>query len=183
MGSVMNGQDEQNRQLGTLLNELEDVLLIHGADQNLWPADMQQKFSDAVLQSHPELQKRLREEQAFEHLLNMDVVPQPTDDLRSRILANAATILQSEDASSEAVPEAQPVETNSLGSRVRDLMEFLWPGGRSFVPMGALAASIMGGVILGTTDTVSNYLYEDTEATEHMVSLAFYDATFLEEWQ
>ena len=71
----------------------------------------------------------------------------------------------------------------------RRLIEALWPYGSPVVPTGALAASIMLGVALGSVSEVSvigmsaaSAASVEMETGERLVALALADTAWPEEW-
>jgi hypothetical protein len=171
MGSVMDGQDDTStgsnaeNQLERIqadrLERLDDVLDIYGAQYADWPEAVRLEFP--------------RDDLA--HLLNMDTAPSPTASLRASILASAPS-------ATNAKATQQPLKRAAVvpKSRVRVWVETLWSDGANLIPAGALAASIMGGVILGSTGVTGNLATTTTDPTEELMTLAFADTQYSGDW-
>ncbi|MBV1885626.1 MAG: hypothetical protein KUG61_00990 [Parvibaculaceae bacterium] len=180
----MDGQDETNtgshverqseQSLATQLERLDDVLNMYGALQARWPDSVRAEFTLQEL-ALPAFARRIEEERAFAHLLNMDVTPSPSHSLRASILASAPN---TKGAKSVAAPMATE---QSASSRISSWLKALWSGGANLIPAGALAASIMGGVILGSTGLVGNFS-STSDPTEEMMTLAFADTQYSGDW-
>lgn len=179
MGSVMDGQDDTNtgstaesqseQNLATQLERLDDVLNMYGAKHALWPETVRAEFTLQDL-TQTAFARRVEEERAFAHLLDMDTAPSPTASLRASILASAP--------GSQSVKAAPKL---SQRSRVRSWLKTLWSDGANLLPAGALAASIMGGIILGSTGVVGN-LSLTPDPTEELMTLAFADTQYSGDW-
>lgn len=182
MGSVMDGQDDTNtgsnlesqseQTLATQLERLDDVLNMYGAQHALWPEAVRAELTLQDL-TQPALARRVEEERAFAHLLDMDAAPSPTASLRASILASAP--------GSQSVKATLVAPKLSHRSRVRDWLTTLWSDGANLLPAGALAASIMGGIILGSTGVVGN-LSSTPDPTEELMTLAFADTQYSGDW-
>jgi hypothetical protein len=186
MGSVMDGQDDTStgsnaeNQLERIqadrLERLDDVLDIYGAQYADWPEAVRLEFPRDDL-AQPAFAQRIEEERAFAHLLNMDTAPSPTASLRASILASAPS-------ATNAKATQQPLKRAAVvpKSRVRVWVETLWSDGANLIPAGALAASIMGGVILGSTGVTGNLATTTTDPTEELMTLAFADTQYSGDW-
>lgn len=182
MGSVMDGQDKTNtgsnvesqseKMREMQLERLDDVLNMYGAEHARWPEAVRAEFTIEDL-TQPALVRRIDEERAFAHLLNMDSVPSPSTSLRASILASAPSAINTE--------RARITSKHSVSMRVRAWLKTLWSDGANLIPAGALAASIIGGVILGSTGVVGN-LSSTADPTEELMTLAFADTQYNGDW-
>ena len=189
MGSVMDGQDEKNtgpkagnqseQALATQLERLDEVLNMYGPEQTCWPEAVRAEFTEQEL-VQPALARRMEEERAFAHLLNMDAAPSPTTALRASILASAPSALKAQTLH-QAANSTYHTPKSTFRVRVQVLLETLWSDGANLIPAGALAVSIMGGVILGSTGLIGNFS-ATTDPTEELMTLAFADTQYSGDW-
>jgi hypothetical protein len=145
---------------GAGLDALELVLERFGSDRTRWPAPVRRNFA-GLLSSNPEAQKRLREAEALDRLLDLAPMPQiDTRALTDRILGAAAA----------EAPRIKP----DVAARPQGVAPF-----RRRPPMGAveaqwpaaalLAASLVLGVFSGfwgTFDTAVAPLMTASAAVE-----------------
>lgn len=126
---------------GRGLDGLEQVLERFGSDRTRWPAPVRRDFA-GLLSRDADAQKRLREAEALDRLL--DLAPQPavkTQALADRILAAAEKEMLA------AKPPKARVAWAIFGRRAPRVGEAQWPAA------ALLAASLVLGAFVGVSGT------------------------------
>lgn len=160
---------------GAGLDALDRVLERFGADRTRWPAPVRREFA-GLLATSAEAQRRLREAEALDRLL--DLAPAPAFDTRAladRIMA----AVEAETPAAARAPAPKPwsiFERRRAPARPASLRapEAQWPAA------ALLAASLVLGAVFGlsgTLDTALNPMVaEATEETEIDPGLIAFDS-------
>lgn len=168
------------------LDRLRDIVGAYGAAAHRWPAD-EREAAIALVETSDAARALLDEALQLDLMLDAAPAAEPASDmLVSRIMAARPRAVSGEIVK----PTASPAP-----GFWRGLIAELWPYGTPAVPAGALAASIMLGITFGASApaTLSAMGLGSTSITttdvapsdvgEQLVSLAFADTTYPEEWQ
>ncbi len=123
------------------LEGLEQVLDRFGSDRTRWPAPVRRDFA-GLLASDGEAQKRLREAEALDRLL--DLAPQPAVDTRA--LADRILAAADKDMPAAAPPKAR-VAWAIFERKAPRVGEAQWPAA------ALLAASLVLGAFVGLSGT------------------------------
>jgi hypothetical protein len=158
------------------LERFAAIMDAYGTSPERWPAD-EHAAAEALLAETPAAQALATEAAKLDLMLAAAPVEAPSAALVERLMA--------------ARPRAATVAPAPQGNKgiFRRLIETLWPYGSPVVPTGALAASIMLGVALGSVSEISvldvapaNAASAEMETGERLVALALADTAWPEEW-
>lgn len=120
------------------LDRFDELATAYGAAISLWPAE-DQAAAQALAATSPEAQAVLERERALDAALDEWEVPQPSQDLMARILADAAEV--SAEATVAAPTPARGAEKPGFFSR--------FFGEMGWRPAGAMTACLAIGFIAG----------------------------------
>lgn len=158
------------------LERFAAIVDAYGAAPARWPAD-ERAAAEALLAVTPAAQALAVEAAELDLMFAAAPVEAPSAALVERLMAARPRA---------AVVVPTPQEDKGF---FRRLIEVLWPYGSPAIPTGALAASIMLGLVLGSVTEVSvlnlspaNAAAAEMETGERLVALALADATWPEEW-
>lgn len=158
------------------LERFKAIVDAYGASAERWPPS-ERKGALALLAASPEARACLAEASALDGLLANSPAGAPSAELIERLVA--------------ARPRPALASAPSRKSRgfFGDLLAAVWPYGSPALPTGALAASIMLGVALGSVSEISVLddsqtvlASDETETGDRLISLALADVTWPEEW-
>jgi anti-sigma factor RsiW len=158
------------------LERFAAIIDAYGTSPARWPAD-ERAAAEALLAEDPAAQALAAEAAKLDLMLAAARVEAPSAALVERLMA--------------ARPRAVAVAPAPLQDKgvFRRLIEALWPYGSPVVSTGALAASIMLGVALGSVSEVSvigmsaaSAASVEMETGERLVALALADTAWPEEW-
>lgn len=158
------------------LERFAAIMDAYGTSPARWPAD-ERAAAEALLAETPAAQALAAEVAKLDLMLAAASVEAPSAALVERLMAARPRA---------AVVAPAPQQDKGF---FRRLIEALWPYGSPVIPSGALAASIMLGVVLGSVADVSvldmspaNVAAAEMETGERLVALALADAPWPEEW-
>lgn len=161
-----------NREIS--LQRLEEIVGAWGASPARWP-EAERGAAEALLAASAEARRLVAAAQRLDSLLDAAPVDAPSEALMARLLA----------ARPRAVAEA-PRRTPESRNRWRGLLEAVWPYGSPAIPAGTLAASIMLGVMIGSSGDYSPLTDTTAIAAEaaddQLIALAMADIDWPEEW-
>jgi len=151
--------DTNNRKPGMDLQELDRLVSSYGANEQRWPAEARDEMR-ALLARSTEARAIVEREADLDGLIESVAAPAPSDMLRARVLKGAK--------------ESRTSRTERLDHWAAGL----WPPGRAWGPIAALAAAAMLGIVVGTlapaaeteADNVSHYDSDSIEATLDQLS-------------
>lgn len=143
--------------------QFEKKLLIYGADVRKWPKDIR-TLAIKALESSPELQKLVENEERFEEVLNTRKFEDPSRDLSGRIVA-------------AAFPRKKKAKRN-FGVFFSDVLSEFGLSRRAFA---AVSVSLIFTLIVGFTIGYSNPSnYTSTEQYEtHLADFLNYEGDVL----
>jgi hypothetical protein len=143
--------------------QFEEKLLMYGADVRNWPKDIRPSALKA-LDSSPELQKLVENEERFEGVLNTRKFEEPSKDLAKRIVA-------------AALPKKKKAQRN-FGMFFSDILSEFSLSRRAFA---AVSVSLIFTLIIGFTIGYSNPSgYASTEQYEtHLEDFLNYEGDVL----
>lgn len=157
------------------LERFAEIVDAYGASPDRWPAD-ERASAEALMAEAPAARVLVAEAARLDLMLDGAPVEAPSTALVERLMAARPRA---------AVPTPAPQKRKIF----RGLIEAVWPYGSPAVPTGALAASIMLGVALGSVSEISVLnaaepitASAEVEAGERLVALALADAAWPEEW-
>ena len=162
---------EQSKMQGMNEQRLAEIIEAYGALSQRWP-EAERNAANELLARSPEARALLAQAVELDRLL--DTVPleaAPSTALVERLLA--------------ARPRAGLVPAKRMASR-SSIWKALWPYGSPVVPTGALAFSMLLGIVVGAlaqtqaSDATAAVAQEDSE---QLVSLALAETNYPEEWQ
>lgn len=158
------------------LERLAEIVGAYGASPPRWPGD-ERAAAEALLAASAEARALVADAARFDALLDMAPAEAPSEALVARLIAARPRALP-------AAPAPAPRKTF-----LRGFVEAVWPYGSPAFPAGALAASIMLGVTLGSTleislPTMATMAAATPDATtgDELISLALADTAWPEEW-
>lgn len=158
------------------LERFAGIVDAYGASPERWPAD-ERAAAEAMVAGSAEARALLAEAAALDSVLSAAPVDAPSAALTERLIA-----------ARPRGPAAMASPRVSQGI-LRGLIDAVWPYGSPVVPAGALAASIMLGVALGSVAdiTVAGEEAYDTASVEagtedRLVTLALAEPAWPEEW-
>lgn len=168
--------------IGTMMNKeitlerFAGLVDAYGASPARWPAE-ERVAAEALLAASAEARVLVEQAAHFDALLDMaPAAAAPSAALVEGLLA----------ARPRAAAAPAPA---TRGGFLRGLVDAVWPYGSPAFPAGALAASIMLGVALGSTLDISLPAAEtmtaaapDATTGDELVSLALADTAWPEEW-
>jgi hypothetical protein len=162
-----------NREIS--LERFAAIVDAYGASPMRWPAD-ERGAAEALLAFSADARALLDEARMLDGVLAAAPVEAPSDALVARLMA--------------ARPRpAAPVPAGKPRSIFRELISAIWPYGSPAIPAGALAASIMLGIALGSVSEIAVLngsqiaaASGDSEADERLIALALADIDWPEEW-
>lgn len=155
------------------LERFSAIVEAYGASPARWPA-AERGAAEALAASSAEARSLLAAAGALDAALAAAPVETPSAALAARLMAARPRAIA-------GVPAARPRST------FRELIETIWPYGSLALPTGALAASIMLGVAVGSLSEISVLndsltTAEESEADDRLISLALADVAWPEEW-
>ncbi|MEQ8326784.1 hypothetical protein [Parvibaculum sp.] len=158
------------------LKRFAGIVDAYGASPRRWPDD-ERASAEALVAASAEARALLAEAAALDGVLARAPVEAPSAALAERLLAARPRGVA-------AVPSPKP-----QAGFIRSLIEAVWPYGSPAVPAGALAASIVLGVTLGSISDIS-VLTQETAVTasvesgteDSLVALALAEPAWPEEW-
>ena len=156
------------------LQRLEEIVGAWGASPARWP-QAERAAAEALLASSAEARRLVAAAQRLDSLLDAAPAEAPSEALMARLMA------------ARPCPVASaPAATRAPRRRWRALIEAVWPYGSPAIPAGTLAASIMLGVMIGSTADYSP-LTDTTAlagevADDQLMALAMADIDWPEEW-
>ena len=169
------------------MERLDDLLAIYGADEAGWPAEERQA-ARALIETSADAKRLVDEARALDSLLSAAPVEEPSTELMERLMA----------ARPRALPDPAPVRDAAgagNGGWLRGVAAALWPYGSSAFPAGALAASLVLGIALGSTTGISPVATGSSTATttttasatsnstdDQLIAIALADPSYIEEW-
>ena len=166
------------------LDRLDDLLSAYGADETRWPAEKRQAARELIASS-ADARRLLDETRALDMLLNQAPVEEPSAELMERLMAARPRELVE-------VPPRRASGGAGKGGWIRGVAAALWPYGSSAFPAGALAASLVLGIALGTTTSISPIASDSgattaastttSSADDQLIAIALADPTYIEEW-
>lgn len=162
-----------NREIS--LERFAAIVDAYGASPMRWPAD-ERGAAEALLAFSADARALLDEARMLDGVLAAAPVEAPSDALVARLMA--------------ARPRpATPVPAGKPRSIFRELISAIWPYGSPAIPAGALAASIMLGIALGSVSEIAVLngsqiaaASGESEADERLIALALADIDWPEEW-
>ncbi|MBX3507885.1 MAG: hypothetical protein KF714_03810 [Parvibaculum sp.] len=162
-----------NREIS--LERFAAIVDAYGASPMRWPAD-ERGAAEALLAFSADARALLDEARMLDGVLAAAPVEVPSDALVARLMA--------------ARPRpATPVPAGKPRSIFRELISAIWPYGSPAIPAGALAASIMLGIALGSVSEIAVLngsqiaaASGESEADERLIALALADIDWPEEW-
>jgi hypothetical protein len=162
-----------NREIS--LERFAAIVDAYGASPMRWPAD-ERGAAEALLAISADARALLDEARMLDGVLAAAPVEVPSDALVARLMA--------------ARPRpATPVPAGKPRSIFRELISAIWPNGSPAIPAGALAASIMLGIALGSVSEIAVLngsqiaaASGESEADERLIALALADIDWPEEW-
>ena len=164
------------------LDRLDELLSVYGADEAHWPAEERQVARELIAGS-ADARRLVDEARALDMLLNEVSVEEPSAELVERLMA----------ARPRAVPEPAPARAagKAKGGGLAGLARAIWPYGSSAFPAGALAASLVLGIALGSTTGISPVVTgsgttttasANTNSDDQLIAIALADPSYIEEW-
>tara|TARA_R110002110_G_scaffold322150_5_gene534531 strand:+ start:11915 stop:12418 length:504 start_codon:yes stop_codon:yes gene_type:complete len=159
------------------LERLREIVDAYGASPERWPAGERQA-AGALLAASAEARALLDEAASFDAFLDMAPLEAPSAALAERLMA----------ARPRAVPPARARAAEPKpGGFIRGLVEAVWPYGSPAFPAAALAASLMLGVVFGSTvgtatGTTAVAASGEMRASDEFIALALADTEWPEEW-
>ena len=131
-----------NREIS--LERFAAIVDAYGASPMRWPAD-ERGAAEALLAFSADARALLDEARMLDGVLAAAPVEVPSDALVARLMA--------------ARPRpATPVPAGKPRSIFRELISAIWPYGSPAIPAGALAASIMLGIALGSVSEIASII-------------------------
>ncbi len=124
------------------IDDFEERAMAYGADIDSWPAEDRAPARALLLESAA-ARTALEDARSLDAMLNLWEGPQPSTDLLSRVLADAATVSAEAQAMRREAPRAEPERPGLLG-RLFGNAALLRPG-------LALAACLALGFVMGNT--------------------------------
>jgi hypothetical protein len=118
------------KRVGMTRERLAQILATYGSHPNRWPANERQA-AVALLATHEQAQQVLAQEAELDAILAVAPTVEPSHRLRERIL------------------RAAPSAPTAWSDRLDRWASGLWPMGRSYQPLGALAAAAALGIAVG----------------------------------
>ena len=169
------------------LERLDSLLAAYGADEAGWPADERQAAHELIAASD-EARRLLEEARELDALLNAAPVEEPSAELVERLMAARPRELPRELTGARRVSGGM----RKKGGSLRGFAAALWPYGSSAFPAGALAASLVLGIALGTSTGISPIATnngvaitatETADSTDdQLIAIALADSGYIEEW-
>ncbi|MBX3504940.1 MAG: hypothetical protein KF895_05635 [Parvibaculum sp.] len=155
------------------LERFSAIVEAYGASPARWP-EAERGAAEAFAASSAEARSLLAVAGALDAALAAAPVEAPSAALVARLMA-------ARPRAAGAAPAAKP------RSAFRELIDTIWPYGSPALPTGALAASIMLGIAVGSVSEISVLnegltAAEETEADDRLISLALADVAWPEEW-
>lgn len=158
------------------LERFAAIVDAYGASPMRWPV-AERSAAEALLAVSAEARALLADARMLDGMLASAPVEAPSSALVERLMA------------ARPRAAASPVAAKPQGF-FRELIAVIWPYGSPALPTGALAASIVLGVALGSVseiavlDTVSPQVTasDETETGDRLIALALADITWPEEW-
>lgn len=151
--------DTNNRKPTMDLEEFDRLVSSYGANAERWPQDLRDEMR-AVLARSVEARAIVEREVGLDGLIEAAAAPAPSELLRARILKSAKE------------------NRASRTERLDHWAAGLWPPGRTWGPLAALAAAAVLGIVVGTlapsadteADNTSHYDTDTIEATLDQLS-------------
>lgn len=158
------------------LERFAAIVDAYGASPMRWPVD-ERGAAEALLAVSAEARALLADARMLDGMLASAPVEAPSGALVERLMAARPRVA------------AAPVAAKPQGF-FRELIAAIWPYGSPALPTGALAASIVLGVALGSVseiavlDATSSAVTasDETETGDRLIALALADITWPEEW-
>ncbi|MDX5367022.1 MAG: hypothetical protein LPK88_11300 [Alphaproteobacteria bacterium] len=158
------------------LERLEAIIDAYGASPMRWPAG-ERAAAEALLAASVEARSLLADARMLDGMLAAAPVEAPSDALVARLMAARPR---------GAAAPAGPARPQGF---FRELVASVWPYGSPVLPAGALAASIMLGVALGSVSEftvidggLTASASEEADTDDRLIALALADITWPEEW-
>ncbi|MGX1196880.1 hypothetical protein [Parvibaculum sp. MBR-TMA-1.3b-4.2] len=168
------------------LERLDELLSAYGADEAGWPAGERQAARDLIAAS-AEARQLLEDARALDTLLNAAPVEEPSAELVERLMA-----ARPREVSKELPQARREAGRAKKGGGLRGIAAALWPYGSSAFPAGALAASLVLGIALGTSTGISPIATNGGATTtaaatadstdDQLIAIALADPSYIEEW-
>lgn len=147
--------DTNNRNATMDLQEFERLVSSYGANVERWPEDVRDAMREFLTQSS-QAQAIVDREAGLDDLIMSAAAPEVSDMLRARVLKSARE------------------NRSSRTDRLDHWAAGLWPPGRSWGPLAALAAAAILGIVAGTlapaAEAEAEYDSESIEATLDQLS-------------
>jgi hypothetical protein len=157
------------------IERLREIVDAWGASPSRWP-EAERGPAEALLARSVDARRLVDEAARLDALLDAAPVEAPSGALIARLMA----------ARPRPVAGAPSVARAPRG-RWRGLIDAVWPYGSAAIPAGTLAASIMLGVMVGSTADLSpltetETTVAETTADDQLIALAMADLEWPEEW-
>jgi len=157
------------------MERLKEMVDAWGASPSRWP-EAERPAAEALVAASAEARRLVDEALHLDTLLDAAPVEAPSEALMARLMA----------ARPRPVADAPSVARAPRGAW-RGLIEAVWPYGSPAVPAGALAASIMLGIMVGNTGDFSplaetTIMASEATADDQIIALAMADIDWPEEW-
>lgn len=157
------------------MERLKEIVDAWGASPSRWPA-AERPAAEALVAASAEARRLVDAALHLDTLLDAAPVEPPSEALMARLMA----------ARPRPVVEA-PSTAHAPRGIWRGLIEAVWPYGSPAIPAGTLAASIMLGVMVGSTAdfsplTETTVVETEAAADEQIIALAMADLDWPEEW-
>lgn len=159
------------------LERFAAIVDAYGASPMRWPV-AERGAAEALLAASTEARALLSDARMLDGMLAVAPVEAPSAALVERLMA------------ARPRAAAAPAATAKPQGFFRELIGAIWPYGSPALPTGALAASIMLGVALGSvseiavlnTTSTTVTASDETETGDRLIALALADVTWPEEW-
>lgn len=158
------------------LERFTAIVDAYGASPARWPSG-ERRAAEALLAVSADARALLAEACALDGMLAAAPVEAPSGALVERLMA------------SRPRPATAKVSSPKQQGFFRELISAIWPYGSPALPTGALAASIMLGIALGSVSEIAvldgNQIAaasDEAEAGDRLIALALADITWPEEW-
>jgi hypothetical protein len=162
--------NEKEQMRGMTEQRLAEIIIAYGADADRWP-DAERAAATELLGRSPDARTRLSEAAHLDLILDhLPVAETPSAGLVDRIMA----------ARPRALPAASLPRSKSRATGWR----VLWPYSSPVLPTGALAFSMMLGIVVGTSIQSQADITSISQAdSDQLVVLALAESNYPEEWQ
>lgn len=159
------------------LERFAAIVDAYGASPMRWPVD-ERGPAEALLAVSAEARALLADARMLDGMLASAPVEAPSGALVERLMA------------ARPRAAAAPATAERTQGFFRELIAAIWPYGSPALPTGALAASIVLGVALGSVSEIAVLdatspavtASDETETGDRLIALALADITWPEEW-